>query len=244
MKEKLKQYALNEIKEFRSGLTIAEYILWWIMRLCMIGMIIYNKQQNREAMVLLMMRANLIMMFMIPMMRIVFFKKIFFGKLPYRIQTFIDIFVFAGSFLGHGLDFNGTVDNYDKFMHMVSGGLVVFIGYLVLTCIKTGNELSPALKTFGAGGFSCLVMIVWEIFEFICDFIIDKSCNQNFHFVPEDDYFFFKIFGQGAGKTGQYPLLDTDIDIFLASVGCIGCMAILYTYLKLRDRCKLKKVKN
>lgn len=236
MKEKLKAYLCKEKAELKSGITSAEYVWWWTLRLCMIGMITYNVLREREQMVIFIMCANFLLTFIIPLMRLVFFKKIFLGKLPYRIQSFIDVFIFAGSFLGHGLDYNGTVPDYDKLMHFISGGLAVFIGYLIMQSVKGGKELSPALKTIGAGGFSCVVIVVWEIFEFFSDFIIDGSANQNWMYEPDGTFVFYRIFGMGAGKTEQYTVLDTDLDIFVAAVGACLCMAILYALLKRKER--------
>ena len=40
---------------------------------------------------------------------------------------------------------------------------------------------------------------------------------------------FFKIFGQGAGNTGQYPLFDTMFDIMAAVVGI--AVAIILSFI-------------
>lgn len=236
MEQKLKKYTLNEIKELKSGITLPEYIWWWTLRVCMVGMIIYNVCRQRESMVIAIMCGNLALTFIIPVVRFIFFKKIFLGRLPFHVQSLIDIFIFAGSFLGHGLDFNGTVADYDKFMHFISGGIAVFIGYLILQSQKSGKTLSPALKTLGSGGFSCAVIVIWEIFEFFSDFLIDGSANQNWMYTPDGTFVFFRVFGMGAGNTEQYTVLDTDLDIFSALVGCIICMGLLYVYCKTRKR--------
>lgn len=235
MGQALKKYTLNEIKELKNGVLLPEYICWWLLRCGMVGMIIYNLSRQREPMVIFLMCLNLFLTFIIPLVRFVFFKKILLGRLPCRIQSFIDVFVFAGSFLGHGLDYNGTVADYDKFMHLISGGLAVFIGWLILESVKGGKELSPALKIVGAGGFSCVVIIVWELFEFFADFFIDGSANQNWMYEPDEQFFFYKIFGYGAAKSEQYAVLDTDLDIFMAALGCAFCTLILYIFLKKRQ---------
>lgn len=236
MKQKLKLYLLNEKKELKKGISVAEYIWWWTLRMCMVGMIIFNVARDREPMVIFIMCTNLFLTFIIPFIRLLFFKKIFLGNLPYRIQSFIDVFIFAGSFLGHGLDYNGTVPNYDKYMHFISGGLAVFIGYLLICSVSGGECLSPALKTMGAGGFSCVVIVIWETFEFISDFVINGSANQNWEYSPDEKFLFYRVFGMGAGKTEQYPVLDTDLDIFLAFVGVCLCAAMLFVWLKYREK--------
>ena len=237
MTQKLKKYLYEEVRELKKGVLLPEYICWWIFRFCMAGMIIYNVHREREKMIILTMCLNFFITFIIPILRIVFFKKIFLGNLPYRVQSFIDMFVFAGSFLGHGLDFNGTVENYDKYLHFASGGIAVIIGYLILKSVKSGNKLSPGFKTVCAAGFSCVVIVLWEIFEFFSDMLIENSLNQNPYYNPENSGFiFFKIFGYGVNGSSQYPVLDTDLDIIVASFGIAICALGLYIYLKIKEK--------
>ena len=75
-------------------------------------------------------------------------------------------------------------------------------------------------------------MIVWEIFEFFADHYIENSYNQNYIYDPAPDMFFFRIFGRGADNPGQLPLLDTNIDLACAVVGCAFCAAILWAFLR------------
>ena len=236
MLSQLKSYLSDERKELKTEIPKPEYIAWWALRFAMIGMILFNVSRKREGMVIFIMSLNLLVTFIIPIIRTVFFKKIFLGNLPFRIQSFIDVFVFAGSFLGHGLDYNGTVPEYDKYMHFISGGITVFIGYKVFMSVKSGKDLPPFLMAAGSAGFSLGVAMLWELFEFFSDFFIPGSANQNWMYVPEKNILFFKIFGEGAQKTAQYTVFDTDLDLFYASTACLLCSIGLYIYLKLKEK--------
>ena len=83
-------------------------------------------------------------------------------------------------------------------------------------------------------------MVVWEIFEFYTDFYMQGSINQNWHYEPEPDMIFYRLFGSGAGRPGQIVVLDTDIDVFLAVVGCVLCSVFLYVFLLVRDHRRAK----
>lgn len=240
---KLISYIKNEFYIFRQTVSVPEYIWWWFARLGMIFVIVRASVRNEDGFVIMMMSINLGMTFIIPFTRFICFKKLFFGNIPFNVQSFINIFIMTGSFLGHGFGFNGSITDYDKVMHIISGGLVVFIGYLIINNLESGKKLSPGLKTFAAAGLSNVVIIVWEIFEFISDFYIEGSNNQNWYFYPEDKNLFFRIFGNGAGIQSQYPVLDTDLDITAAVSGIIICSITLYIYIKVKEKTAAKKEK-
>ena len=233
---KLKAYIKNEFDTLKNTVSIPEYIWWWIARLCMIGVIIKASVKGEDSFVIMMMELNLGMTFIIPVVRFICFPKLFFGNIPFNVQSFINVFIMTGSFLGHGFGFNGTVLDYDKVMHIISGGLVVFIGYLIINNTKTGKDLSPGLKTFAAAGLSNVVIIVWEIFEFMSDFFIEGANNQNWYFHPEENMFIYKIIGSGVAGEAQYPIVDTAFDMICAATGIVICCIILYVYIKIKEK--------
>ena len=90
-------------------------------------------------------------------------------------QTYIDIFVLLGSFLGHGLKFLGEIPEYDNFMHVMAGGIVVFIGAEVLKAFKGHESIPAGIKTFCGVGFSFIIIVAWELMEF---FALSGSSSQ------------------------------------------------------------------
>lgn len=231
-------YIKREIDVLKSQITLPEYLYWWVVRIGMICVLIYRIRQGEDTLVLII-SVNLAVSFVISLARFLSFPKLFFGNINYRVQSFIDIFVFFGSFLGHGFGLNGRPD-YDKILHVVSGGIVVFIGWLLIEGTRRGKEIPRLSKTLASFGFSCVVMVVWEIFEFFTDFYMSGSVNQNWHYTPKPDMIFYRIFGTGAGKPGQSVVLDTNLDVFYALLGCILCTFLLYAFLSLRERQKEK----
>lgn len=235
----IKQYFLNERRVFVSSVGRFEYASWWIVRFCMVGAMIYWAKNRPGDFAITMMGFNLLATFAIPLARIIFFKKLFLGKLSFRIQSYINVFVFLGSFVGHGFRMN-NVENYDKILHVISGAVVVFIGYEMLSGFKNAEGAPKSVLMFGSAGFSFTVMVVWELFEFFCDYYIKDSANQNYRWNPPDDMFFFKIFGQSVNAPDQYAVMDTDLDLLCAAVGCAVGSAVLAVVTKAKERKTVK----
>ncbi len=223
-------YAQREYQAFTSQVGYPEYFFWWAIRIAMAGAIVYRLRKQDWDINITIMCVNLGLTFLIAPVRALFFKKLFFGCVPYRVQTYIDVFIFVGSFLGHGCGLAGT--DFDKAMHVVSGGLCVLIGYELLRGTREGASLNKRTVVAGSAGFSTVVIVVWEVFEFFSDFFMKDSYNQNPLYDPSPDLFFFRIFGRGADNPGQTAVLDTGIDIVCALFGCAVCVLALAVYLR------------
>ena len=239
----LKQYIKNEFKTLRTDITIIEYILWWVMRIWLIYFLV-RAIKNGDSALPLLFSANLAVTFVIPLMRPLFFKKLFFGRINYRVQSLINIFVFFGNFLGHGFGLYWSINDYDKILHVVSGGIVVFIGCILIEGTRHGRELPRLVKMIASAGFSCVVMVIWEIFEFFSDYYMQGSINQNWHYEPSPNILFFRVFGNKITDPKQLSVLDTNLDVFFAVVGCIICTILLGVFLTIRDKKAKRKMTN
>lgn len=233
---RIKNFIKSELAALKGGVSLPEYITWWLVRLAMIGAIIYHSLKGEDGFVIVMMEMNLLATFSIPLAHLLFPRRLLLGSAPFRVQSCINIFVFAGSFLGHGLGFNWKVYNYDKILHVVSGFICVFIAALLIDAIRDGRSSGALFKTLASSGFSFLVMVAWEVFEFFSDYYIAGSNNQNYLWEPKSDMLFFKIFGVGVDNKAQYPVLDTNIDLLCAVIGCIAADIVLFILLYRRDR--------
>jgi hypothetical protein len=229
----------NEYKQLRSEIKPLEYALWWLLRIGMIiGLIrIYQKEPFIFFLTVL---GNTAMTFSVAIVRFIFPKIFFIGRLPYLIQRYINISVLAGSFFGHVIPLYNRLQNYDKFLHVIAGVTGVFIGYHLMMCMKHNNErISPFVASFSGFGFSCFLIVGWEIFEFFSDFYIQGSNNQRYNWQPDATMFFFKIFGLGVQNAGQAALYDTMIDMIIGLAGAIIGGIFIWPYVKqeiLRNR--------
>lgn len=222
----------DEYKCLRKAMPLWEYLLWWALRIAMITVfIVFTVKQERlyqRNLVLL----NLALTFVIPLLRFISPKKLFTSKTSFHIQSHINIFIFMGSFLGHGFNLLIDIAEFDKLMHVLSGGVVVFIGAELLKSFDGHERVSAAIKTFVGVGFSFIVMVMWELIEFFADYYILDSNNQGYYKYPDDSMIFVKIFGYSKNLPDNAPVMDTNVDMFYAVVGCAVCAAILYAVLK------------
>lgn len=239
----VKDYFKYEIHSIREQVSPLEILWWWFVRVCMVAALIYRikkAQEGDSSTPVMLLSVNLAVTFVVPIARLICFPKLFFGKMNYRVQSFILIFTFFGSFLGQGVGLQHSMNDYDKILHLVSGGIVVFIGWGLIESTRRSSEIPRGLKTLASMGFSCVVMVVWEIFEFFSDFYLEHSINQNWHWEPEEDMIFYRLFGKGIGQPGQIVVLDTNMDVFYALCGCILCTALLYIFLTVKEKNKQK----
>lgn len=233
---KFKNHIKSQFSRAKEEMKLPEYIAWWVMRLMMITALITMIVKERASMSCIMVAANLGVTFVIPLFSLIFSQKLFFGRLPFRVQTYVDIFVIAGSFFGHFVNLYRFEGVYDKALHVVSGFVTVFIGYELMKAVLPQEKLKKSYGIFGGFMFSYFVMIMWEIFEFFSDFILDSN-NQGFNNrfceqVYTDSYFFFRIFGRGNAGAEQLPILDTMIDILAAVIGSFIALAVLCIFIK------------
>ncbi len=234
--KKLKNRFLYECHELRKNLHPAEYLSWWILRFAMIIVfIVFTVKQEflyERNLVLL----NFALTFVIPLLRFISPKKLFTSKVSLHIQTHVNVFIFMGSFLGHGFDLFHRVAEWDKILHIISGGFVVFIGAELLKSFKGHEKVNAAIKTFVGTGFSFIVMVMWELIEFFSDYYISGSNNQGYYKYPDETMIFVKIFGLSKNLPDNAAVMDTNVDMFYAVIGCAVCAGILYVVLRKKEK--------
>lgn len=232
----LKNRVLSQISDLKKDVHIIEYICWWLLRIAMIVTAVMFTVKGEATYARNLILLNTLATFTIPILRFISYDKIFTAKVSFRVQTYIDIFVLMGSFLGHGFSFLGKIPEYDKFMHLLAGGIIVFMGAEILKSFKNYEKTPPAIMTFCSAGFSFIIIVAWEIMEFFADWFITDSNNQGYFIVPDESMFFVKIFGMPKNMPSQAPLYDTNADMFYAVIGCIICTVILAVYLSKKYR--------
>lgn len=232
----MKNRITNEFCALRKELLTAEYILWWLLRAAMVTTYIMFTIKGEALYQRNLILLNTVATFAIPLLRFVSPRKLFTSRISFRTQTYVDIFIFLGSFLGHGFKFLGEVHEYDKFMHLMAGGVVVFIGAELLKAFKGYEHITPGIKTFCGTGFSFIFIVLWENMEFIADWTITNSTNQGYNIELDKTDLFVKIFGIGKNYPLQNALYDTNADMLYAVVGAFICAAILFAVLRASEK--------
>ncbi|MBR3975508.1 MAG: hypothetical protein IKJ88_06580 [Clostridia bacterium] len=241
--DKIKNFFLGEIKALKEDLNIVEYISWWLLRFFMVGVIIYMKINDPENINIYLVTLNIVATFTIPLVRLILFPKKLICRLSYRTQTMLNILICLGSLCGQGLSFNHKISNWDKFLHLLAGAVVVFIGNeLINVFLKKDDKIPVLVRSFAAAGFSYAAVVIWELVEFFADYYWAGSCNQAYNITPDPDMLFFKIFGLGVQNEGQFAVFDTNVDMLLAFIGNIFASIVLAVYLHKKEQKKAQLV--
>lgn len=224
----------TEYSLFRSEISVAEYIIWWIMRLILLSVIIAWSLSNKRGetsyhpLQIIQIWANLAGTFIVPVFRLVFPKKLFLGRLPYRAQKWGSFLCFFNCFFGHCLGLNLSTYLFDALEHFVSGFVLVFLCYQVVISMRHDKrELSPLISSICGFGMSQFCHIAWAIFEFIVDYLVEGSGNQDYSYVYNDDYLLYRLIGKTANPA-QTPLFDTMSDLTMALLASIVGGAVLW----------------
>lgn len=246
---KIKTFISNEWKTFRTEIPTIEYIIWWLMRIALIVVLINIAIEDIGDIRVLQISGNLLATFAVPLLRTIFNSpKSIFRKLPFRCQSWINVTAFMASFFGQGLDWYHEITSWDKFIHFVTGGTVVLIGNeLVTMMMKKDDKISATNRTFSAMGFSFFAMVIWELIEFFFDYFIVSSALQRYD--PSDiedcaNNLFTKIFGQSVNEgriedgivINHWPVFDTNMDLFYATVCCFIVGVGLYIFYKKKEK--------
>lgn len=131
---------------------------------------------------------------------------------------------------------------YDTVLEIVIAFCLVFLGNFVLSKTKTGKNTPPLLRFIFCTAFTYFATVVREMVQFFMDYYIPSSWLQDYGFVPDESFFFFKIFGKGAFGVNQYPVYDTMLDFLMMIIGCaIGGGVLLLIYAKKQKNEKVKE---
>ncbi len=234
---KIKQFITDEISALKKSVTVAEYILWWVLRALQTGALIHLIKTNPEDGNVLLLTVNLIATFTFPLIRIIFSPIKITKRVSYRAQSWLNVMIFFGSFLAQGLRWNHEVTSWDKILHFLAGCFIVFIGNeFIEVFIRKADRISPLFRTFTAVGFSYMAIVIWEVFEFFVDYYWINSNNQAYNISPERDAWFQAIFGLGAQNEKQWAVFDTNVDMLCAVLGAIPASIALLIYLVKKEK--------
>ena len=128
-------------------------------------------------------------------------------KIPTTLQFLAVVHIFLGIFLGSGLDFFYHVSFWDVFLHTWSGFLFSLVAVWLLVICK--DKLGLINTIIFVVAVSSMVAMVWEVYEFAVDTIVNGSNMQKF--MTQD----------GVQFVGRRALSDTMEDMICNFVGSI-----------------------
>ncbi len=241
---KIKSFISSEITTLKNSVSKIEYASWWVLRVLMVWAIItkYRELGPEYSPTVLNLVLNLFSSFAITLIRLILVPKRIIGKLPFRVQTYINVLVFFASFCGHGINTMAKVPEWDKLMHLLTGALFVFIGNeLIKMFMRPDDRISPPVRAFTAFGFSNIAIVFWEMFEFFVDYYWPGSTNQGYNCHLDPNSIFVKIFGMGAQNEFQWAVVDTCVDMTYAFITALLATIVLVKILGAKEKKALKE---
>lgn len=225
-----------EVEKVKTDTNIYDILTWWLTRAAMTYAAILMDDPLEKILII----ANLLATFAISLIHLIFPKESLFCKINYRMQSWLCLIVFTGSYMGNFIFVYNNLPRFDLFLHFISGPIAVAGGYYVSKIfLKLDNKHNIFLAVLYSFCLSCFVMPFWEVFEFCGDFLFGTA-NQGFYWGPSDDSFFFKVFGHGVGNTMLYYLFDTVYDVLLAFVTTV--ISTIWLHLSLIRNLKKEKI--
>lgn len=236
---KIKFFISSEITTLKNSVSKIEYASWWVLRVLMVWAIItkYRELGPAYSPTVLNLVLNLFSSFAVTLIRLILVPKRIICKLPFRVQTYINVLVFFASFCGHGINTMAKVPEWDKLMHLLTGALFVFIGNeLIKMFMRPDDRISPPVRAFTAFGFSNVAIVFWEMFEFFVDYYWPGSTNQGYNCHLDPNSLFVKIFGMGAQNEFQWAVVDTCVDMTYAFITAVIATIVLVKILSAKEK--------
>ena len=249
-----------------NGITVFEFVLWWIMRFALLGVLAYVIKitlidEGEFSIRIVQIAGCTLATFTVPLVKKLFFFVKPIQKITHRTQTWINITAFLTSFFGQGLDFYHEIPTWDKYMHLFSGGLVLLIGNEIVNGFsRKGDRISPFNRMMASSGFSYFVIVIWELYEFTMDYFWEDSALQRYEPGDETDHLgtlFVKIFGESVNNNRieyaddgsieavvtNWQLFDTNVDMLYAFLCCIVFSVGIFTYYTVKEKKDEKKAR-
>lgn len=230
---RIKNKLIAEYRVFRKEVTWVEYAFWWIVRIIIIYALIKSILAGDPNKLVLRLSAKLASSFFLPVVH-VFPRKVFLARISYRVQTIAAIMLLLTAVFGQYRGFYNSIEWYDAYLHVFGCFVFVFGGYELAMALKRDRlPLSPVVAAVSGFGLSFFFAVGWEIFEFICDTLIEGANSQNWMNINSEQLLAILP----SMDPRRYALLDTMSDLIFGTVGSIlgGFALFLYMCYKNKD---------
>ncbi|MFI3140771.1 MAG: hypothetical protein R3Y27_00510 [Clostridia bacterium] len=222
----LKNRFFSELQKYKQDTSTLDKIVIWFSRALMLFAATHLTMQGYDKWWLIWI--HIVCLFPIELLHLLTFENSFFNKVSYSLNAHAGWFIVISSFFTHYINLYDIIEKYDWIMHGASGLLSVYVGfYVIKPLLEPKTKHHNQLLAFFSFCFANFVIVGWELFEFISDYIIGSN-NQRFDFIPDPDSWIFQLLGMGNTTEAHYPLFDTMFDTAFAFIGAIIATLILY----------------
>ena len=110
--------------------------------------------------------------------------------LPYLLNKFLKykltdstitiylLFIFASILLGSLFNFYDKIPIYDKIMHFTTGFLSSMLALIILINFNKYDDNNIRFNLIFMGAITCTTALLWEIFEYVSDFIFSGNAQR------------------------------------------------------------------
>lgn len=145
-------------------------------------------------------------------------------EVPPKMYIAYMLFLWASVFLGEIRNFYYKVPHWDTILHTFSGAMLGTLGFSFINILNDNDKahlnLSPFFVAFFSFCFAITLGVLWEIYEFSCDALINTNMQKY-------------ALESGAQLVGKSALNDTMKDLIVDSIGAfIMCLVGYFSLLK------------
>lgn len=181
-------------------------------------------------------------------------------ELPPPLEITVLCFIFAAEILGEVNAFYIVIPFWDTILHTLNGFLAAAVGFSMVVLLNDDPrltfDLSPAFMALMAFCFSMTIGVLWEFFEFGCDYFLGTDMQKDtivhaLHTVALDVTRTNKVVsipnitdvainGESLGLGGYLDigLIDTMKDLFVNFIGAVVFSVTGFFYVKSQGRKK------
>jgi len=233
------------------------FVVYLVLRLIVItGMVLSVLHGNYEN---LFVYTLSLVLFMIPS----FVEKNFGIDIPSTLEIIILLFIFCAEVLGELQAYYLKFPYWDTMLHTVNGFLCAAVGFALVDILNRNEKikfhLSPIFLAVVAFCFSMTVGVIWEFFEFGCDWLFHTDMQKDTivntiasvtldptksnKAVVIDNITQVAVNGKDLGLGGYLDigLYDTMKDLFVNFIGAVVFSIIGFFYVKGRGKGKFAK---
>lgn len=144
-------------------------------------------------------------------------------NIPNAMMIAYAVFLYCGIYLGEVRNFYFNVPHWDTILHIFSGAALGALGFSLVSLLNKSESvtfsLSPIFVAVFAFCFALALGVVWEIYEFAMDGILNTNMQK---FAMES----------GEALVGREALTDTMKDLIVDAIGAFVVSAVGYISLK------------
>jgi len=144
-------------------------------------------------------------------------------NIPNAMMIAYAVFLYCGIYLGEVRNFYYNVPHWDTILHIFSGAALGALGFSIVSLLNKPKSasfsLSPVFVAIFAFCFALALGVIWEIYEFLMDSILNTNMQKY-------------ALESGELLIGQAALADTMKDLIVDAIGAFAMSVIGYISLK------------